>query len=161
SSSSRMRRSMISSCSGVTDRPQRGQRSVDVMVLSLPALEGVPVAHAREVAKTPLVALRGGLPPAHTPPRRRRVHAVLHGLWIRPVPRPRWWEVRTPKRRLAVGDRRGMATHATGVRGAQLVDGLYARPEGWPIGAAAEALGVSVRSVERYVRACSEFITDD
>src|SRR5262245_62809476 len=54
-----------------------------------------------------------------------------------------------------------MATHATGVRGAQLVDGLYARPEGWAIGAAAEALGVSVRSVERYVRACSEFITDD
>jgi proteasome accessory factor B len=54
-----------------------------------------------------------------------------------------------------------MATHATGVRGAQLVDGLYARPDGWAIGAAAEALGVSVRSVERYVRACAEFITDD
>ncbi len=53
-----------------------------------------------------------------------------------------------------------MATHATGVRGAQLVDGLYARPLGWSIEAAAAELGVSVRSVERYVRACADFLTD-
>ena len=69
-------------------------------------------------------------------------------------------EGRTPKRLLALGDRRGVATHATGVRGAQLVDGLYARPTGWSLEAAAEALDVSVRSVERYVRACADFLTD-
>src|SRR5262249_30647335 len=57
-------------------------------------------------------------------------------------------------------DRRGIATHATGVRCAQLVDGLYQRSLGWSLEAAAEALGVSVRSVERYVKACAEFITD-
>jgi predicted DNA-binding transcriptional regulator YafY len=46
------------------------------------------------------------------------------------------------------------------VRGAQLVDGLHARPTGWSLEAAAEELGVSVRSVERYVRACADFLTD-
>jgi predicted DNA-binding transcriptional regulator YafY len=67
---------------------------------------------------------------------------------------------RTPKRLLALGDRRGVATHATGVRCAQLVDGLYARPTGWRLETAAEELDVSVRSVERYVRACADFVTD-
>jgi hypothetical protein len=76
------------------------------------------------------------------------------------VPRQPLSKARTPKRLLALGDRRGAATHATGVRGAQLVDGLYARPTGWSLEAAAEELGVSVRSVERYVRACANFITD-
>jgi len=65
-----------------------------------------------------------------------------------------------PKRLRALGDRRGVATHATGVRCAQLVDGLYQRSLGWSLEAAAEELGVSVRSVERYVKACAEFITD-
>jgi predicted DNA-binding transcriptional regulator YafY len=69
-------------------------------------------------------------------------------------------KARTPKRLRALGDRRGIATHATGVRCAQLVDGLYQRSLGWGLEAAAEALGVSVRSVERYVKACAEFITD-
>ena len=41
------------------------------------------------------------------------------------VPRQPLSEGRTPKRLLALGDRRGTATHATGVRCAQLVDGLY------------------------------------
>jgi len=48
------------------------------MVVSFPALGGVPVAHAREVAKAPLVALRGGLPPADAPARRRGLQVVLH-----------------------------------------------------------------------------------
>jgi predicted DNA-binding transcriptional regulator YafY len=69
-------------------------------------------------------------------------------------------EARKPKRLRALGDRRGIATHATGVRCAQLVDGLYQRSLGWSLEAAAEELGVSVRSVERYVKACAEFITD-
>jgi predicted DNA-binding transcriptional regulator YafY len=76
------------------------------------------------------------------------------------VPRQPLSEARTPKRLRALGDRRGIATHATGVRCAQLVDGLYQRSLGWSLEAAAEALGVSVRSVERYVKACAEFITD-
>jgi hypothetical protein len=59
---------------------------------------------------------------------------------------------RTPKPLLTPGDRRGVATHATAARGAQLVDGLYNRPTGWTLEAAAETLGVSTRSVERYVR---------
>src|SRR5262249_31621382 len=67
---------------------------------------------------------------------------------------------RTPKRLLELGDARGVATHASVARGAQLVDGLYDRPTGWSLEAAAEALGVSTRSVERYVRACAEFVTD-
>ena len=76
------------------------------------------------------------------------------------VPRQPLSKGRTPKRLLALGDRRGTATHAAGVRGAQLVDGLYGRPTGWSLEAAAEELGVSVRSVERYVRACADFLTD-
>lgn len=68
---------------------------------------------------------------------------------------------RTPKRLRALGDSLGTATHATGVRCAQLVDGLYARPGGWSLQAAADHLNVSVRSVERYVHACAEFITDE
>jgi predicted DNA-binding transcriptional regulator YafY len=59
-------------------------------------------------------------------------------------------EAGTPKRLRALGDRRGTATHATGVRCAQLVDGLYGRPLGWSLEAAAAELNVSVRSVERY-----------
>jgi hypothetical protein len=66
----------------------------------------------------------------------------------------------TPKRLRALGDRRGTATHATGVRCAQLVDGLYGRPLGWSLEAAAAELNVSVRSLERYVKACTNFITD-
>src|SRR5262245_4060828 len=66
----------------------------------------------------------------------------------------------TPKRLRALGDRRGIATHATGVRCAQLVDGLYQRSLGWSLEAAAEELGVSVRSIERYVKACADFVTD-
>jgi proteasome accessory factor B len=76
------------------------------------------------------------------------------------VPRQPLSKASTPKRLRALGDRRGVATHATGVRCAQLVDGLYQRTLGWSLEAAAEALGVSVRSVERYVKACAEFITD-
>ena len=76
------------------------------------------------------------------------------------VPRQPLSKASTPKRLRALGDRRGVATHATGVRCAQLVDGLYQRSLGWSLEAAAEALGVSVRSVERYVKACAEFITD-
>jgi len=76
------------------------------------------------------------------------------------VPRQPLSRASTPKRLRALGDRRGIATHATGVRCAQLVDGLYQRSLGWSLEAAAEELGVSVRSVERYVKACAEFITD-
>ncbi len=81
-------------------------------------------------------------------------------LFDTPVARQPLSEARTPQRLRALGERRGTATHATGVRGAQLVDGLYQRSLGWSVEAAAEALGVSVRSVERYVKACAEFITD-
>ena len=76
------------------------------------------------------------------------------------VPRQPLSRASTPKRLRALGDRRGIATHATGVRCAQLVDGLYQRSLGWSLEAAAEALGVSARSIERYVKACAEFITD-
>ena len=69
------------------------------------------------------------------------------------VPRQPLSRASTPKRLRALGDRRGIATHATGVRCAQLVDGLYQRSLGWSLEAAAEALGVSIRSVERYVKA--------
>jgi predicted DNA-binding transcriptional regulator YafY len=76
------------------------------------------------------------------------------------VPRQPLSEASTPKPLRALGDRRGTATHATGVRCAQLVDGLYGRPLGWSLEAAAAELNVSVRSVERYVKACTNFITD-
>ena len=76
------------------------------------------------------------------------------------MPRQPLSEARTPKRLLALGDRRGVATHASAVRCAKLVDGLYSRPLGWSVEAAAAELGVSERSVERYVKACADFITD-
>ena len=81
-------------------------------------------------------------------------------LFDTPVPRQPLSDVRTPKSLLAPGDRRGAATHASAVRCAKLVDGLYNRPLGWSLEAAAGELGVSERSVERYVKACADFITD-
>src|SRR4029453_9987229 len=96
------------------------------------------------------------IPPARLPPLAGRAALFLNTR----MERQPLSEGRTPKRLLALGDRRGVATHATGVRGAQLVDGLYARPTGWSLEAVAEELDVSVRSVERYVRACADFITD-
>src|SRR5262249_12136117 len=76
------------------------------------------------------------------------------------VPRQPLSEVRTPKGLQALGVRRGKATHASAVRCAQLVDGLYQRPLGWSLEAAASQLGLSERSIERYVKACADFITD-
>src|SRR5262249_2459070 len=69
-------------------------------------------------------------------------------------------EVRTPKRLQALGVRRGKATHAPAVRCAQRVAGRYRRPRRWSLEGAASQLGLSERSIERYVKACADFITD-
>ena len=76
------------------------------------------------------------------------------------MPRQPLSEVRTPKALQALGVRRGKATHASAVRCAQLVDALYRQPLGWSLEAAASQLGLSERSIERYVKACADFITD-